>query len=74
MAVEQYGQAILDLNEAYRNGLRAFTKWCGEHWKIGPNDTEIRTEHGPAYVKGFNAGIEAVDAALDCFLEEWCGG
>ena len=67
----EYGQAVFDIEEAYKNGLRAFAKWCSEYWKIGPNDAEIRADKSPDYIEGYNAAMDAIEGGLDCFLEEY---
>jgi hypothetical protein len=68
----EYQQAITDLNEAFKTGMRAFAKWCAENWKLDERDlAESREPLSVEYMKGWNAGMEGVDAALDSFLEEY---
>jgi len=67
---DEYQQAITDLAETYRSGMKGFAKWCAENWKITERD-DWAIKEPPEYIRGFNAGMDAVDAALDAFMEEF---
>lgn len=70
----EYQQVVTDLNDLYRQGIRAFAKWVGENWQVS-RDEWVKSYDSPPpsaeYIKGFNAGVEAVDAAADAFLDDY---
>lgn len=67
---DEYQQAITDLNDSFRAGIRAFAKWAAENWRIDDADAQEQG-HPKEYQRGWNAGMEGVDAAADSFLEEY---
>ena len=72
--VPEYQSAISDLNECCRAGVRAFAKYYAKEWQISREQwLKSYAEPCPSdeYLKGFNAGCEAVEAACDSFLGEY---
>lgn len=65
----EYNNALFDIEEAYKHGLRAFAKFCQEQWKM---DDRGRREGGFSmdYMNGWNVAMDAIDGALDAFLDE----
>lgn len=70
MTGPEYNKALFDIEEALKGGLRAFAAYCAEHWRMDERDRK-EDNFSLDYMKGWNAAIvEAVDAALDAFLDE----
>jgi hypothetical protein len=70
----EYLSHIADLEVAYKGGVRAFAAWFMEYWKISREQwIKDYAEEPPSdeYIKGFNAGVESVDIALDQFFDEF---
>lgn len=71
---DEYDSALFEIEEAYRQALRAFAKYFRETWKATPAEWEKAFE-GPVpsddWFSGFNAGVDSIDGALDTFLEEF---
>jgi len=71
---DEYHSAIFDLEETYRQGVRAFAKWFSETWTMTREEWIKAFDDPPPsddYFKGFNAGVESVSGALDQFLDEF---
>ena len=69
--VEEYQQAITDMNETFKSGVKAFAKWFAASWKISHDEWVKSYEEPPPsaeYIKGYNAGVESIEAAVDSFL------
>lgn len=68
--------AMSQLQESYRGGLKAFADWCEKTWvfEIGKEKWPHGDEYpGDEYVKAYNAGIESIQGALNCFLDDMWG-
>lgn len=72
--VAEYQQAITDLNETFKVGVRAFAKYFVTEWLIdrkGWENSYSEPWPGDEYMKGFNAGVEAAESACDSFLGDY---
>ena len=70
----EYQQAITDLNETFKVGIRAFAKWYVASWKISREEWVKSYDSKPPsdqYIEGFNAGVDAIESAADSFLGDY---
>jgi hypothetical protein len=70
----EYQQAITDLNETFKTGIKAFAKWYAASWKISRQEWVKALESKPPsdeYIEGFNAGVDAIEVAADSFLGDY---
>ena len=53
--------------------LSAFATWCEKEWSLtkemAKNDPELRAVSDD-YIKGYNAALEALPLALECYRDE----
>lgn len=59
--------------ELLREAMKAFAEWMGKNWTVTPAEAETLTEETSSpteYARGFNAGVGAVEAALEVWLED----
>jgi hypothetical protein len=61
------------VSELFRLKMEEFASWAAEHWKV--TELEARQDNffdlkPPGYREGFNAAIEGLSGAIECFLEE----
>lgn len=71
--VAEFRAALTTVEEAYRAGLRAFAKWLAANWTMTRKEWRGSFEEPPPsddWFAGYQAGLEAADAALDVFLDE----
>jgi hypothetical protein len=70
----EYLSHLGELEVAYKGGLRAFAAWFTDGWKITREQWLKDYDEDPPsdeYIKGFNAGVESINSALDAFLDEF---
>jgi hypothetical protein len=76
-ATEEFQVALESIEEAYRQGMRAFVTWMEAHWQHEGADrwaTLYQDAYpGDAHRDGWNACIAGLSAALDVFLDEQNG-
>lgn len=71
---DEFMQAVTDLEDAYRRGIRAFAEWFSkegivtlEQWK---RECQDAPPGGPEWFDGHNNGVESVMMMVDLFLDE----
>lgn len=73
--VAEFHEAVADLEDAYRRGIRSFAKWFVASWKITPeqwrHDFAGELPGGEEWFAGHNAGVEGALVAVDHFLDEY---
>lgn len=62
-----------DVTELFRAKLHEFCEWCAKEWTVteleARNDNLFDTK--PAgYREGYNAALEGLTGALDCWMED----
>lgn len=70
----EYQQAIIDLNETFRAGIRAFAAWFAADFQTSPAQwRHAYSDPRPTdeWFTGYNAGVESVMTAADLFLDEF---
>lgn len=63
-----------DVEDLFRRKMLEFVQWCDNHWKITPTDKKTDDwvrEKSPDYVEGYNAAIEGLQGAFECWNEEF---
>lgn len=70
--VDDFNQALMDLQDSYKKGLRNFAEWLKANWL---HETEDKWPHaepfpGKDFAEGFNNAISTIDMALDCYMED----
>ena len=70
----EFQQAVNELEESLKNGLKAFAQWFEREWQHkGREEWEKSYSEpypGDEYIEGYNAGVRSVRIALDCFLDD----
>jgi len=72
----EFNNVVADLEDAYVMGLRAFCAWAVAEWKLDGADEwakayDISSPYpGDGYRDGWNACLQALDGALDVFMED----
>lgn len=58
--------------QAHKDGMIKFFEWCEANWKHDAKEEWKNREPYPheQYVKGWNAAIEGLRAAFDCYADE----
>lgn len=59
--------------ELFRARMEDFAKWCAENWTVTPEQAlqdNVFDSKPAGYREGYNAAIEGLSGAIDCFLEE----
>ena len=71
----EFQQALTDLEDTLRRGIRAFAEWYVKEWQITPEQWQREYADplpgGAEWFAGHNAGVEAVLIACDQFLDEY---
>lgn len=60
-------------SDLLERAMRAFAEWASENWTM--TEAEARTLNEPtdapaAYARGYNAGVESILAAFECWNED----
>lgn len=73
--VAEFQQAVTDLDDCYRRGVRAFAVWFAKEWQITPeqwrHDYAEEPPGGEEWFRGHNTGVEGALMAVDQFLDEY---
>lgn len=73
--VADFQQALTDLEDSYRRGIRAFAEWFAKEWQITPEqwgrEFAEPAPGGPEWFAGHNAGVEGALVAVDHFLDDY---
>lgn len=69
---DEFVFALSKIEEAYRDGLKAFVTWLGDNWQ---HETKEKWPHaepypGDAHKNGWNEAIGTISGALEVFLDE----
>ena len=71
---EAFQEARSKIDDAYRDGLRAFVAWIHDEWQgLGQQEWESSYADpypGALYTEGWNAAIASLQGALECFADE----
>ena len=71
---EDFAAAVEKLEQAYREGLHAFTQWVAEAWQLDTAEqwraSTAEPYPGEDYRAGWNAAMASLEGALELFLEE----
>lgn len=70
----EYQNAMNSLQEAYKDSLRSFANYFEKHWQF-EGEKEWKKAYadpypGDEWVKAHNTGVQAVQIALEVFLDE----
>ena len=58
--------------ELFKDAIRSFAAWAAQNWTMKEGEADQLTEPSPCpreYEKGYNAGIESIEAAAELWLE-----
>lgn len=69
-----YEDALWNMQESYKDGIRAFAKWFAKEWQLSPEQwIKDYAEDPPSqeWFAGRNAGVQSVVDAVDCFIGEF---
>lgn len=70
----EYQEAIADLEDCFRRGIRAFAAWYAAEWKLTAEQWAREFSEPPPggdeWFAGHNAGVDAINIAVDAFLDE----
>lgn len=61
------------VSELFRLKMEEFVKWCSENWTVTPEEAirdNIFDQKPPGYRDGYNAAMENLSGAFDCWMEE----
>lgn len=61
------------VSELFRLRMEEFAKWCSENWTITPEQAlrdNVFDTKPAGYREGYNAALEGLAGAVECFLEE----
>ncbi|XUP59941.1 hypothetical protein FS819_023280 [Allorhizobium sp. Av2] len=61
------------VSELCRAEMKKFAAWCAQNWTVTPDQARADNffDGKPeGYLEGYNAAIEGLSGAIDCFLEE----
>lgn len=59
-----------EVEDLFRAKMREFMTFCEQHWKMTERDA-AEANRSPDWVEGWDAAIEGLPGALDCWLEEY---
>ncbi len=61
------------VSELFRLKMEEFVRWCGENWTVTAEQAikdNIFDAKPPGYREGYNAAVEGLPGALECWMEE----
>lgn len=61
------------VRELFKSKMEEFCAWCAENWTVTPEEAiadNIFDSKPEGYREGYNAAVENLSGALECFLEE----
>ena len=70
----EYQEAILDIEVAYKAGVRAFAEWFAREWVVTREQWLKDYDSKPPsdeWIKGHNAGVQSVTGALESFFGDF---
>lgn len=73
-AAAEYQQALTDLEDNFKSGIRAFAEWFAKEWVTSPEQWRKAFEEpvpSDDWFRGHNTGVEGVLMALDTFFDEY---
>lgn len=59
--------------ELLKDAIREFASWAVRHWTMTEAEAETLTDGSPCpgeYSRGYNAAIEGLMDAVDCWMDE----
>lgn len=61
------------VEEVINNHLRTFLRWAKQNWRMDEQAIADPTfsDNSDDWFDGYNAAIESLEGALDCWLEEY---
>lgn len=61
-----------DVERIFRDHFWRFLEWVSSKWTVQAKDRhdEVFGQHSDDYVEGYNAGIESVSSAFQCWIED----
>jgi len=60
--------------EIFRAALEDFAEWMAKNWQTTADEASQLCEESSSpeeYARGYNAGVESVPQALECWLDEY---
>jgi hypothetical protein len=61
------------VRELFRLKMEEFAHWCADNWTVTAEQAirdNVFDAKPPGYREGYNAAVEGISGAIDCFLEE----
>jgi hypothetical protein len=63
-----------EVEDLFKKKMLEFLKWCEANWQISEKDRQSDdwvAEKSAEYVEGYNAAIEGLGGAYECWAEEF---
>lgn len=66
------GQGLVDFEASYKKCLRDFVDWVDKNWRMEAKEKwpNIDPYPGDDYRNGYEAALESLIGALECYLDE----
>lgn len=62
-----------EVADLLRSKMEEFLAWCAENWTVTPEEAvrdNIFDTKPDGYREGYNAAVEGLQGALDCWIED----
>lgn len=62
-----------EVSALFQAKMETFVEWCAENWTVTKEEAlkdNVFDSKPPGYREGYNAAVEGLRGALECWLEE----